>query len=145
MSESELSECTREVMQLMSSVLLDMEKMGRGNIRAAQRARVGTINLAKLTKRFRALSVECHDEIKSNRVLVQLSKHVPVKRLSGEAARQKKIDAKIAKSVIRQKKIDAKSVIIEAKREAKRNLQIVKNRKRIHQLSAMLAKLQEGL
>lgn len=135
MLESELSECTREVMQLMSSVLLDMKKMGRGNIRAAQRARVGTIELTKLTKRFRALSVECHDEIKSNRVLVKpATERVVANRLKREMVRQKKIDEKIAKCAVR-----------EAKREAKRNLQIVKNRKRIHQLSAMLTKLQEGL
>ena len=43
MLESELSECIREVMQLMSSVLLDLVKIGGGNLQAAQRARVGTI------------------------------------------------------------------------------------------------------
>jgi hypothetical protein len=131
MLESELSECIREVMQLMSSVLLDLVKIGGGNLQAAQRARVGTIKLSKLTKRFRTLSVEGVQEVKSNRELVRLGKHIPVKRLNREAARQKKIDARI--------------VIREAKREAKRELQIIKKRNRIDKLSIMLAKLQEGL
>lgn len=137
---SELSECTREVMQLMSIVLLDMEKIGRGNNQAAQRARVGTIKLAKLTKRFRSLSVEGHDEIKSNRVLFKLpaerviAERVIAERLRIEGKRQKKIDEKIAKRAVR-----------ESKREAKIELKLANKRKRIHQLSAALAKLQEGL
>ena len=52
-----LNETMNQLSALLATVTRDLGKVHRGNKAAAQRVRVGTINLEKIAKRFRKESV----------------------------------------------------------------------------------------
>lgn len=52
-----LKETIQDMHDLLSPIMKDLNKVGRGNKAAAQRVRTGTIKLEKVAKRFRKESV----------------------------------------------------------------------------------------
>ena len=52
-----LNDTLTQLNTLLTKVVLDLGKVSRGNKSAAQRVRVGTIDLEKISKRFRKESV----------------------------------------------------------------------------------------
>ncbi len=52
-----LSETMQQLQSILSRVVVDLGKVHKGNKSAAQRVRVGTIDLEKIGKRFRKESV----------------------------------------------------------------------------------------
>lgn len=52
-----LTDTMQQLHSLLAKVVIDLGKVNRGNKSAAQRVRVGTIDLEKIAKRFRKESV----------------------------------------------------------------------------------------
>lgn len=52
-----LAETVQQLNTVLTKVVMDLSKVYKGNKSAAQRVRVGTINLEKIAKRFRKESV----------------------------------------------------------------------------------------
>ena len=59
---------------LLSEVVSDLNKVGRGNKSAAQRVRVGTVDLEKIAKQFRKESMAVEKTGKSKKKMVQKKK-----------------------------------------------------------------------
>lgn len=62
-----LSETMSKLENLLVGVVKDLGKVGRGNRAAAQRVRVGTLNLEKVGKLFRKESVAAEKGSKSRK------------------------------------------------------------------------------